>query len=82
MSDKKNPQPFNSSLFSSPAGGSGSGGLSLGFDEPFSSPFALAPALSSTSASSKPPDDGRDFLSSFFALAKHRFANWATLFPT
>ncbi len=54
MTDKKNPQPFNSSLFSSPGG---SGGLSLGFDEPFSSPFSLAPALS-TSSSSKQSDDG------------------------
>ena len=44
MSDqKKAPQMFHSDLFSSP-GGSSSSGLSLGFDEPFSSPFSLAPA--------------------------------------
>lgn len=44
MSDqKKAPQLFHSDLFSSP-GGSSSSGLSLGFDETFSSPFSLAPA--------------------------------------
>ena len=44
MSDqKKAPQLFHSDLFSSPSG-SGSSGLSLGFDEQFSSPFSLAPA--------------------------------------
>ena len=46
MSDKKTPQLFHSDLFSSPSGG-GSSGLSLGFDEPFSSPFSLAPATKS-----------------------------------
>ena len=40
---KKAPQLFHSDLFSSP-GNIGSSGLSLGFDEPFSSPFSLAPA--------------------------------------
>ena len=44
MSDqKKAPQLFHSDLFSSPSG-IGSSGLSLGFDEQFSSPFSLAPA--------------------------------------
>ena len=40
---KKAPQLFHSDLFSSPSN-SGSSGLSLGFDEAFSSPFSLAPA--------------------------------------
>lgn len=43
---KKAPQLFHSDLFSSPSGG-GSSGLSLGFDEQFSSPFSLAPATKS-----------------------------------
>lgn len=46
MDDKKGPQLFNSSLFSSPGS---STGLSFGLEDAFSSPISLAPALATGS---------------------------------
>lgn len=54
---KKTPEPFKADLFASP----GSTGLSFGLgNEVFSSPFSLAPALTSAShVTASPKPDGK-----------------------
>ena len=68
---KKAPQLFHSDLFSSPSS-SGSTGLSLGFDESFSSPFSLAPA-------SQPDGEPLRYVVGFYKNRKFEFLPFTLL---